>query len=207
MQTPRRLARHLCHRVNQTLSCGRQYRSVDRDATLCVWWGEFGARTSGRCQLPKQARAERPVAPNGLWLVGGSGVSAMRWFRFLGVLMLVMVLGLGWSGPASAVASQERVGQQFVAVAHLDPEIGVLVNVVTGRLMLSGDEVGTPESVLAIEDPLRGHKLFRYCGGSPAFVRRAARAGTRWCLRARLRCGGRRARGAAGTWIGNGRAR
>ena len=62
-------------------------------------------------------------------------------------------------------------------MAHLDPEIGVLVNVVTGRLKLSGDDVGSAESVVAIEDPLLGHKLFRYTGGIPGL--RPAR-GSRW---------------------------
>ena len=62
-------------------------------------------------------------------------------------------------------------------MAHRDPEIGVLVNIVTGRLKLSGDDVGSAESVVAIEDPSLGHKLFRYTGGIPGL--RPARS-SRW---------------------------
>ena len=97
--------------------------------------------------------------------------------RFSVVLGTVALLTMTWCGSASASRSDGRVAREFVAVAHLDPEIGVLVNVVTGRLKLSGDDVGFAESVVAIEDPLLGHKLFRYTGGIPGL--RPAR-GSRW---------------------------
>ena len=90
--------------------------------------------------------------------------------RLAGLLPLVAVLTVTQSGLAMASASAGRVGEEYVAVAHLDPEIAILVNVVTGRLTLSGDRVGIAETVAGIEDPLLGHKLFRYAGGIPGLL-------------------------------------
>ena len=73
--------------------------------------------------------------------------------RFSVVLGTVALVAVSWCGSASASRSDSRVAQEFVAVAHLDPEIGVLVNVVTGRLKLSGDDVGFAESMVTIENP------------------------------------------------------
>jgi hypothetical protein len=51
---------------------------------------------------------------------------------------------------------------------HLDPDIAIVVNVITGRVEVSGTARGVrADPVVGIEDPVAGHRLFRYAGGVP----------------------------------------
>jgi hypothetical protein len=117
--------------------------------------------------------------------------------RVLAGLTLLVVLGAGVAalrarGEASAasasVAASVPLGRQSdqqVAVAYLDPYIVLDVDVVTGRLVLSGwglnfkgsgpiwsehPALALETGVVGIEDPLARHRLFRYAGGIPGLA-------------------------------------
>lgn len=113
-----------------------------------------------------------------------------RLLPLLTLLVVVCVCGLAVARSGRSAAAGARVGAlrpagttgQAVAVAYLDPGLVLALNVTSGRLELSGINLGfTPgrswvheratyaneRDVVAIEDPLRGHTLFAYRGGIP----------------------------------------
>ena len=85
------------------------------------------------------------------------------------MLVAAGVLGV-LAGGAAARGVVDPGREEFVAVAHLDPLLVIAVNVVSGRLQISGDDVGFKDGPVAvIEDPI-GHRLFRYVGGLPGLA-------------------------------------
>jgi hypothetical protein len=102
-------------------------------------------------------------------------------------VLLVAAVGAGADG---ARATERRgiapVQREFVAVAYLDPDLVLDVNIVTGRFRVSSEALGfgpglprqwesqlpnRPDEtgVIGIWDPLK-HRLFRYEGGNPGYV-------------------------------------
>jgi hypothetical protein len=95
-------------------------------------------------------------------------VGPVVWVR-RGVSLLVgCLLVLAFVGASPAAASSSVTRREWVAVAHIDPLMTLAMNVVAGRLKLSGDDVGEPDDpVLAIHAPSDGGRLFLYGGGIP----------------------------------------
>ena len=109
-----------------------------------------------------------------------------------GVVCAVAVLSVAAVGALCSVAGAagqrgiQPVRREFVAVAYLDPDLVLDVNVVTGRFRISSEALdfgeGLPRQwesrlpnrpdetgVIGIWDPLQ-HRLYRYEGGNPGYV-------------------------------------
>lgn len=106
--------------------------------------------------------------------------------RLLGALLVFLAVS-GWPASAAAPPARRLVAREFVAVADLDPDIVVDLNVVSGHVRVSGDNL-LDAPVAEIGDPRHGHRLFRYTGGIPGLtpVRGSADVGARTRGRARL---------------------
>jgi len=99
--------------------------------------------------------------------------------RLLGALLVFLAVS-GWPASAAAPPARRLVAREFVAVADLDPDIVVDLNVVSGHVRVSGDNL-LDAPVAEIGDPRHGHRLFRYTGGIPGLtpVRGSADVGAR----------------------------